>query len=85
MYDVETLGFNYRMSEIHAAIGLEQIKKIKFLLSKRKKNFNYLYNKLKNNEFFHVINSSKKNKKTSYYCFQICLNKNLQVYGPNFY
>ena len=74
-YDAKFLGFNYRMSEIHAAIGLEQIKKIKFLLSKRKKNFNYLNNKLKNNEFFHVINSSKKNKKTSYYCFQICLNK----------
>ena len=41
MYDVETLGFNYRIDEIHAAIGCEQIKKIKSF-QKLEKNFNYL-------------------------------------------
>ena len=28
MYETIDLGFNYRMSEIHAAIGIEQIKKL---------------------------------------------------------
>ena len=28
VYDCVTLGFNYRMSEIHSAIGIEQIKKV---------------------------------------------------------
>ena len=34
VYDTIDLGFNYRMSEIHAAIGVEQLKKLpKFLIS----------------------------------------------------
>jgi dTDP-4-amino-4,6-dideoxygalactose transaminase len=27
-YDVVDLGYNYRMSEVHAAIGIEQMKKL---------------------------------------------------------
>ena len=37
IYDAIELGFNYRMSEIHAAIGLEQLKKLPKFLSVRKK------------------------------------------------
>ena len=29
-YDCVTLGFNYRMSELNAAIGIEQVKKVPF-------------------------------------------------------
>ena len=28
LYDVDQLGFNYRMSELHASLGVIQIKKI---------------------------------------------------------
>ena len=35
IYDCEYLGFNYRMSEIHAAIGIEQLKKLPFILKKK--------------------------------------------------
>ena len=38
VYDAIDLGFNYRMSEIHAAIGIEQIKNLK-TFKKRKENF----------------------------------------------
>jgi dTDP-4-amino-4,6-dideoxygalactose transaminase len=38
IYDCEYLGFNYRMSEINAAIGIEQLKKLPTIL-KKKKNF----------------------------------------------
>ena len=48
MYDAEVLGFNYRMSEIHAAIGVEQIKKLPSFLVKRHENFNRLEAGLKN-------------------------------------
>ena len=37
MYDAEVLGFNYRMGELHAAIGVEQMKKLPYFLMKRKK------------------------------------------------
>jgi len=42
MYDTVALGFNYRMSEIHAGIGIEQIKKLPAFLAKRRENFELL-------------------------------------------
>lgn len=36
-YDVDELGFNFRMSEIQAAIGLYQLKKIEGLIRERRK------------------------------------------------
>ena len=47
LYNVDQLGFNYRMSELHAAIGVAQLKKFKGFLTKRSLNFKYLENKLK--------------------------------------
>jgi dTDP-4-amino-4,6-dideoxygalactose transaminase len=43
---VNMLGFNYRMTEIDAAIGREQLKKLPELLRKRQENVAYLANKL---------------------------------------
>ncbi len=42
MYDVPELGFNYRMSEIHAAIGIEQVKKLPNFIQHRKNNYDHL-------------------------------------------
>jgi len=41
-YEYETLGYNYRMTDIAAAIGLEQLKKIDSLTKKRIENAEYL-------------------------------------------
>ena len=38
VYDCVTLGFNYRMSEIHSAIGIEQVKKVPILEEERCEN-----------------------------------------------
>ena len=43
---VNMIGFNYRMTEIEAAIAHEQLKKLPSLLSKRIENTNYLNEKL---------------------------------------
>jgi perosamine synthetase len=43
---VNMLGFNYRMTEIEAAIGREQLKKLSDLLDARLKNVNYLSEEL---------------------------------------
>lgn len=42
VYDTIALGFNYRMSEIHAAIGVEQMKKLPGFLQKRKEHYSTL-------------------------------------------
>jgi perosamine synthetase len=38
VYDVDLLGYNYRMNEIEAAIGVEQLKRVSGFLEKRAKN-----------------------------------------------
>ena len=40
------LGFNYKMSDIHAAIGLTQLKKLDKYIRKKRENINYLKNQL---------------------------------------
>ena len=46
MYDASALGFNYRMSEIHAAIGVEQMRKLPGFLERRRNNFERLQSEL---------------------------------------
>jgi perosamine synthetase len=77
-YDAVNLGFNYRMSEIHAAIGLEQIKKLKLFLKKRKYNFNYINNKLKKIDDIKVLKSNDLDCESSNYCLNIILKNKLK-------
>lgn len=46
-YHHDILGYNYRMTEISAAIGITQLKKLEFFNKKRIKNALYLQKKLK--------------------------------------
>lgn len=46
VYDVPVLGFNYRMSELSAAIGCAQIRKFDELESRRESNYRYLLSRL---------------------------------------
>ena len=77
LYNVETLGFNYRMSEIHAAIGIEQLKKLKRFLINRKSNFIFLERKLSKLPHIKVIRCNNKNLFSSYYCLMIMLNQKI--------
>jgi dTDP-4-amino-4,6-dideoxygalactose transaminase len=47
-YYHDELGFNFRMTDIHAAIGLEQLKKLERFNHARKTNADYLNSKVKN-------------------------------------
>jgi dTDP-4-amino-4,6-dideoxygalactose transaminase len=47
-YNHEILGYNFRMSEIEAAMGIEQLKKIDSFNKKRQENAEYLSEGLKN-------------------------------------
>jgi dTDP-4-amino-4,6-dideoxygalactose transaminase len=79
-YDCVTLGFNYRMSELNAAIGIEQVKKVPFFLKKRKKNFERLSFLLRDFKNIRVINSGKKVLKNSHYCLAILLDKKISKF-----
>ena len=47
-YDMVELGFNYRMSELHAALGTSQLKRIDRFIEKRKKIVSYYLDKIGN-------------------------------------
>ena len=74
MYDMEELGFNYRMSEIHAAIGIEQLKKLPWILDAREKNYQLLESLLKNVDGITLFKSSNGDFKSSYYCLNVLFN-----------
>jgi len=77
IYDVQSLGFNYRMNEFQAAIGIEQLKKVDGFLKIRKENFERLYNGLKEIEKIILFKSSHDDFQSSYYCFEFVLKDNL--------
>jgi len=76
IYDCEYLGFNYRMSEIHAAIGGEQLKKILFILKKRKSLFYQYLKELKKVKDIKILQSqNNQNLKSSFYSLSFLLSK----------
>lgn len=48
-YDIDRIGFNYRLSDINCALGISQLKKIKNFINYRRKIFNIYRKNLKNN------------------------------------
>ena len=73
VYDVNMLGFNYRMNEIQAAIGIEQLKRIQGFLDVREINYQTLENGLSELEGISLFKSSYGDFKSSYYCLSIIL------------
>jgi len=74
MYDALKLGFNYRMSEIHAAIGIAQLKKLPGFLAQRKKNHEVLAGVLGVSKHFTVLPQPvTDNISSSHYCLGLLL------------
>lgn len=80
VYNVKELGFNYRMSEINAAIGYEQVKKIKKFSKIRNKNFLLLKKLLKKLRNIKIIYNKISTNTSSHYCLSVLLPKNIKNY-----
>jgi len=72
-YDTPILGFNYRMNEIEAAIGIEQLKRMPGFLEKRKRNYDALERGLRDIDEVQLFESSHGDFISSYYCFSVVL------------
>lgn len=79
-YDVIMAGLNYRMNEIQAAIGIEQLKHLDDFLKKREENYTTLYRALKGLKGLSFLQSSHQHFKSSYYALAIVLNSHLQLH-----
>jgi len=77
LYDVDLLGYNFRMNEIQATIGIEQIKKLKGFLKKRKKNTNILRKRLEELSELRCLEDGNEIKEHANYCLVTVLNKKL--------
>lgn len=59
-YDIIVNGFNYRLSDINCSLAISQLKKLRFLLNKRKKIYNQYLKKFESfNDCLKIHNYSK--------------------------
>ena len=72
------LGFNYRMNELQAAIGVIQVDRLTGFLEKRKQNHEVISEKLKGVETLDQFESSNGDFQSSYYCKSIVLQGGLE-------
>ena len=78
-YDVDTFGFNFRMGEINASIGINQLKNQKKFHYTRKKNYYFLLKNLNNFKSFNILKHLEDNKyQSAYYCFSLILNDKIK-------
>jgi perosamine synthetase len=68
MYEVPSLGLNYRMSEMQAALGRTQTAKLAAILAKRRANFEALKARLAGTPNVRVLDSQTPHAHNSHYC-----------------
>tara|TARA_B100000579_G_scaffold437318_1_gene466166 strand:+ start:732 stop:1874 length:1143 start_codon:yes stop_codon:yes gene_type:complete len=79
LYDVDSLGFNYRMNEVEAAVGLNQLKKIDEFIKFRSRNFKILNEKISGIPGITTFPSEAKGSTSSFYCFNFVLPENAEI------
>lgn len=77
VYDIVGFGLNFRMSEIAASLGVEQLKKLPQFLKKREENAKLLSELIKPSEFGQLLPMSDSKRESSYYCASFVLNEKL--------
>ena len=70
------IGWNYRMTNIQAALGLSQLKNIKHIVKKKMEIGNYYYKKLNQNSNLQILPPSNKFSKNIYWVVGIVIRKN---------
>jgi perosamine synthetase len=73
MYDVPTLGLNYRMSELQAALGCTQLARLEENLARRQSNFSRLKQRIQTLSGMRVIDSTDSDAPNSPYCLSLVL------------
>jgi len=73
VYDVPTLGINYRMSDINAAIGRKQLERLTTILERRRGNFGRLKSALASLQGVSVLDAPGPHAENSHYCLTAVL------------
>lgn len=75
-YIYSHLGYNLKITDMQAAIGLSQLEKLPKFLIKRKENAVYLQNKLSDLKDYLILPQETENSKSSWFGFLITLKEN---------
>ena len=70
-YVYSHLGYNLKVSDMQAAIGVSQLKKLPEFIQKRKENFNKLYEGLEGLQEYLILPKETKNSEASWFGFTI--------------
>jgi dTDP-4-amino-4,6-dideoxygalactose transaminase len=73
VYDVPSLGLNYRMSELQAALGRSQLSRVQEILRRRAENFRIVATMLTDLPHLRVIDATDPRAANSHYCMAIVL------------
>jgi len=73
MYDVPTLGLNYRMSEMQAALGRSQLRRLDETLRVRQRNFELLKGMIEGISNVRILDSTTVQGVNSHYCLTLVL------------
>ncbi len=70
-------GFNLKITDMQAAVGLAQLDRLEGFIAKRKQNFNYLKSKLKNLEHYLILPEATAESDPAWFGFPITLQENI--------
>lgn len=73
MYDVPSLGLNYRMSELQAALGRTQLRRMHENLARRRANFSGLKSELARLPHVSILDIDDPRSHNSHYCLSLVL------------
>ena len=75
-YTYSHMGYNLKITDMQAACGLAQTKKLNYFVKKRRYNFNYLNNLMKNLEEYFILPKETPKSKASWFGYLITLRDN---------
>ena len=70
-YVYSHIGYNLKATDLQAAIGVAQLKKVQSFIEKRMRNFKYLYERLKQYEDYFILPKSLPESKPSWFAFPL--------------
>ncbi|MDD2438842.1 MAG: lipopolysaccharide biosynthesis protein RfbH [Methanosarcinaceae archaeon] len=75
-YTYSHIGYNLKLTEMQAAVGLEQLKKLPAFIEARKRNFNRLYAGLKKYKAYFILPKVEAEAEPSWFAFLLTVREN---------
>ena len=71
------VGYNLKISDLHSAIGVAQVDKLPTFIKKRKENFSYMYEQMKQFEDYFILPQATKDSDPSWFGFLLTIKKGM--------